>query len=407
MVFTSNAPAGRPSRIATRTLAALLICVFYVCPTPFAPAYRNGVAAAAPAPETETFWSVGYWTPWGAPPLPSSRITWKGLTHVVYAWALVRPDGSLDLETQRVSREAPALIAGARANNVKALLGVGQQYWAGQTTSLAEAAGSHRSILVNNIIDIVNRYGFDGVDLDWEPLDTARDGAILKKLASDLRSRLGGKTLSAAAIVTDYQFWGTAHAPFDRVSAMTYDLTGVWNPFSWHNAPLYSRSDSFPKSPPADATVWSVDLAVERFTRAGVPAARLNVGIPFFGYEWAGGGVTGPNQRWISEPRIRQLPYQSLTGLISPAIDRWDSSARVPYSVITSTRPSEVRFFTYDNEQSIAEKIRYAQSRRLGGWMIWELSGDYLPGQTPDQPLLNAIANERQTLNSSGAKAKP
>ena len=39
----------------------------------------------------------------------------------------------------------------------------------------------------------------------------------------------------ADAIVSDYRYWGSVTTYFDRINIMTYDLTGTWNPYSWHN----------------------------------------------------------------------------------------------------------------------------------------------------------------------------
>jgi chitinase len=325
-------------------------------------------------------WSQGYWTPWGNPGIPATAIEWGGLTHIVHAWALVRSDGSLDLDTQRISSDGPTLVSNAHANGVKALLGVGQPYWLGQTTNLQTAITNNRAGLVNNIINAMNAYGFDGVDLDWEPFSGSTNGGALQAFASDLRNRLGtAKTLSVAAIVNDYAFWGSVQGYFDRIGAMTYDLTGTWNPYSWHNAALYDT----------DGMVWSVDMAVRRFTAAGVPASKLSIGIPFFGYRWQGGGVTGPRQSWYATPSTQQIYYQGIAGQINGSNYRWDSSAAVPYLSMSD------QFWTYDNEQSVAEKVRYAQNKGLGGWIIWELFGDYFPNQSPNQPLLVAIKNAR------------
>jgi GH18 family chitinase len=320
-------------------------------------------------------WSVGYWTPWGSPALPPAAIEWGGVTHVVHAWALVNPDGTLDLTTQRVSTDGPVLIAAAHASGVKVLLGVAQMYWTGKTTYLQQAASANRTVLVNNIMNVVNTYGFDGVDIDWEPFSAGSNGPTMKLLAQDLRAQLGARSLSAAAIVTDYAYWGSVATYMDRIGVMTYDLTGTWNPYSWHNAALYDP----------DGMVWSVDLAVKRFTANGVPAAKLSIGIPFFGYRWTGGGITGPQQHWNSTPSVSQVYYNTFVSTINATNYRWDSQAKVPYLTGSSS------FLTFDDETSIAEKVNYAKAKGLGGWIIWELSGGYLPAQTPNQPLLKAI----------------
>ena len=342
-------------------------------------------------------WSVGYWTPWGTPRIPPERIEWGALTHVVYAWALVRPDGRLDLKTQELSTHARKLVSVAHAHDVEAVLGIGQSYWTGQTENLPEAARKHRSRLVDGIMDVVERYDFDGVDLDWEPFNPEKDGESMRLLAADLRQRLGKRTLSAAAIVTDYRFWGKAHSDFDRVAVMTYDLTGLWNPYSWHNSALYSPGGSsrIPISQPLESDVWSIDLAVRRFTQSGVPGGKLSIGLPFFGYEWSGGGISEPGQHWDRTPTIRQVTFQALDARINPASYRWDSEARVPYVSFSRPAAAGERFLTYDNEQSIVEKVRYAKSHRLGGWIIWELAGDYFPSRRPTQPLLTAVKNAK------------
>jgi chitinase len=334
-------------------------------------------------------WSLGYWTPGGNPPIPPSEIEWEGLTHVVHAWALVRPDGTLDLNTQRVSSDGPALIAEAHARGVKALLGIGQPYWLGQKTNLLLAATHHRTLLVDRIMKVVNTYGFDGVDLDWEPFDARTNGSAAKRFAAELRSRLGeSRTLSAAAIVTDYAYWGSVHSLFDRIGVMTYDLTGTWTPHSWHNAALYSPGDA----------VWSVDLAVRRFTAAGVPPGKLSIGIPFFGYVCTG-SVTAPRQPWRATS-CSQVSYQTLAASYNLASAMWDDLAKAPYLSLDRPGSKNDRFITFENERSIAEKVNYAKSRGLGGWIIWELSGDYFPSQRPDQGPLDAITNGIDTLPS-------
>lgn len=372
-----------------RKTASVLVLVFLILTSPVPGCALQSPDGSLDRPDSASTqrWSLGYWTPWGDPPIPPAEIEWSALTHVVYAWALVRPNGSLDLETQRIASEAPALIKNARVHGVKAILGIGQQYWSGQTTNFQSAITGNRAKLVDKIMDTVKAYGFDGVDLDWEPFNPSTNGRTMDEFAADLRDRLGdARTLSASVIITDYAYWGTAHGPFDRIGVMTYDMAGVWDPYSWHNAALYTP----PQSPGSSWLPWSVDLAVNRFLNAGVPAAKLSIGLPFFGYEWSGAGITRPGQRWTVKPDLRQLSYQLLFGsLDKKRTFHWDSVSRVPYL------SSRDRFISYDNEQSIAEKIEYVKSQRLGGWIIWALSGDYMPSKTPNQPLLHVIKDHR------------
>ena len=320
-------------------------------------------------------WSVGYYTPWGNPGCPISDIDMDALTHIVHWAAVVNADGTIDLNTQKASRDAPALISAAHAAGVKVLLGLIQTNWLGQTTSFQQAINTGRTVFVNNIMNVVNTYGYDGVDIDWEPFDALTNGTAMLSLAVDLRGRLGKNLLTADAIVTDYRYWGSIQEQLDRVNIMTYDLTGTWNYYSWHNAALYDT----------DGLVISVNRSVKQFLASGVPAAKLSIGIPFFGWQWTGGGITAPKQRWFSTPDLQQLYYQTFATTISQQISGWDPSARVPFLSGGNS------FLTYDNEQSVTEKVNYAKENNLGGWIIWELSGDYLPAQAQKHPLLTAV----------------
>jgi chitinase len=334
---------------------------------------------APPSPQ----WSTGYWNGWDS---PSSDIDWGALTHVIHWAALVNADGTLDMTTENEAATAPALIAAAHANGVQVLLDLNQPCWLGGCNNFQQAVTGNLSGFVNNILNVVNTYGYDGVDIDWEPFNAGANGAAMTSLLTALRKQLGTKTLVAAAIVSDNLFWASVQASLDRVNVMTYDQTGLGNPYSWHNAALYDH----------DGRVMSVNLAVQRFTASGVPAAKLGIGIPFYGWQWTGGGITGPLQYWTSTPQLSQMNYNRFAWQITSQNYNWDSFAQVPYLSNNAGYPS---FLTYDDAQSIAAKIHYAKANSLGGWIIWQISADYFPTQTPRHPLLAAVKSAMGTAS--------
>jgi chitinase len=320
-------------------------------------------------------WSVGYYTPWGNPGCPISEIDMSALTHIVHWVAIVNPDGTLDLNLQQATRDAPALIAAAHAGGVKVMLGLIQTTWLGHTMNFHNAVMTRRGDLVNNVMAVVDAYGYDGVNIDWEPFDMAVSGVAMRFLAADFRARLGTRILTADAVVNHSRYWGTVQELFDRINVMTYDLTGTWNPYSWHNAALYDT----------DGMVFSVDRAIKQYVANGTPAVKLNIGIPFYGWRWTGGGISGPKQRWSTMPDLRQVYYQTFAATLPQQGYGWDGSAKVPYASSFNT------FLTFDNEQSVTEKVNYVRANNLGGWIIWELSGDYMPQQAEKHPLLKAV----------------
>jgi chitinase len=67
----------------------------------------------------------------------------------------------------------------------------------------------------------------------------------------------------------------------------------------------------------------------------------------------------------------------------------WDEMSQAPYL----WNPEKQTFITYDDEESVTAKSRYALQRGLAGAMFWEYHGD------KDNRLLHAIY---RTLSAAG-----
>ena len=320
-------------------------------------------------------WSVGFWTSSG--PNPVSDIDWGGLTHIAHIGIQPRADSALTYlcawsfcSNSQFGGEATALIRAAHQNNVKVLLVVNNA-----SGELYSKAISHDiDKLVKQIMTVVRTYGYDGIDVDWE---NSVNWSQMELLLSSLRKSMGSRVLTVDAVSNDAGQWGSLQGYVDRVSVMTYDMAGTWNPYSWFNAALYGD--------PGDG-VWSVELAKVRMAKAGVPAAKLNIGIPFYGWMSLGGSVTGPRQTWKSTPpSLSQINYNRLASQYNLSTRIWDNAAQVPWVRIGNG------WITFDDARSITAKVSYARRNKLGGWVIWALDQDYFPSQTPRHPLLAAI----------------
>jgi PKD repeat protein len=321
---------------------------------------------AAPPPDNATQWSVSYHTPYDGSS-PVGDIDWAALTHVGDTALLVNSDGSLsDIRVDSV-----ALIAAAHANNVKVLLNI-----AGIQSGMASAVTYHLSTLVNNIISQVDTYGYDGVDIDWE---VDWNPATARPFFAAMRTALGSKLLTADAFENSYADYTNLHQYLDRVNVMTFSMGGTWNPYSWFNSPLYG---------PTPAVVDSIDLVRTRYLANGVPAAKLNIGIPFYGRMEIGGGITGPRQSYKSPfPSFSEIAYKDIVATYNISNSTRDAEARVPWIPITNG------WLNYDDAASVTEKVKYAIVNNLGGWIIWSIDKDYIANGTLKHPLLDAVKN--------------
>jgi chitinase len=167
----------------------------------------------------------------------------------------------------------------------------------------------------------------------------------------------------------------------DFINVMTYDYHSGSSTTGF-NSPLYgAKGDPTP--------VFNIDATMRRFLDAGVPANKLLLGIPFYGRGY--GGVASANDGLFQAATGRPTAWRdrdgdwsvlSQTRLRDPKYVRhWEPDARVPW-LYDSTSGTWV---SYDDPQSIGEKVRYVREHSLGGVMIWELGGD-------DGTLMRAIS---------------
>ena len=108
----------------------------------------------------------------------------------------------------------------------------------------------------------------------------------------------------------------------------------------------------------------SADEAIIRHTKGGIPAGKLVLGIPFYGYKKAEQGEQG-------EPTVAYR-HISQTASLANCTEKWDDIAKMPYLV---NAENEV-VFVYDNARSIGYKCEYLLQQGLLGAMYWEYNQD-------------------------------
>jgi chitinase len=138
-----------------------------------------------------------------------------------------------------------------------------------------------QAAFVTNLEALI-KSGYDGLDLDWEGgnLTTAQDQALETTLVQALRQKSPGILITLTAgyenenSLDDLSWYGKVAAQFDRINLMTYGMAGPWSGWrSWHSSALHWNNDS--------TTPTGIDASVKHYIAAGVPAAKLGIGIGF------------------------------------------------------------------------------------------------------------------------------
>jgi len=178
-------------------------------------------------------------------------------------------------------------------------------------------------------------------------------------------------------------FYGDVAPLFDQMNLMTYGMSGDWPGWdAWHSSALMGEGGTTPTS---------VSSSVDAYLAAGVPAAKLGIGIGFYGQCWR--GVTGPHQPLTGATYVADDNTMSYRHIVEdyPAAGRmYDSAANAAYlSYSPATGTPACSFVSYENETSIAAKGSYVAAHGLGGTILWTVNQGHLTDGT--DPVLDAV----------------
>jgi chitinase len=237
---------------------------------------------------------------------------------------------------------------------------------------------------------------FDGIDLDWE-FPKREDAANYEALVHEFRRQMDlyrpGLRLSIAVGPGPRMYPGVDMKAVsklaDQVAVMNYDYAGPWSKTTGIIAPLYTD--------PADPTApGSVDETIAAYRTAGVPGHKLLMGLPFYGYGWEQVGATNHGLYQAGQAIRSDRPYSFVQTQMAGSTLYRDQRTQAPWIFNGDT------FWTFEDPTSIRFKVDYAQHQRLGGVMIWELSGDM-----PDASLLSAAYHQLRAPEDAEETAEP
>lgn len=320
-------------------------------------------------------------------PLQPGQIDAHSLTRINYAFANIQ-DGRMVTGYPDDPGNLASLVALRKENPaLTILISVGGWLWSGNFSD-AVLTKESRERFVQSAMDFLILYHLDGLDIDWEYPGMPGAGHAFRGedkrnftlLVKELRARFDAETrksarrlyLTIAAGASDeflaHTEMGKVQRYVDTVNLMSYDYYEPGSgPISGHHAPLFTN--------PADPTKVSGDASVRAFERAGVPASKLLLGIPFYGHVW---GEVADREHGLYQPG-KPIPnaFAPYSLIESTMLDHgytryWDPVASVPYLY----NEDKHIFVTYEDAQSIAAKCNYVLTHRLGGVMFWDYSSD-------------------------------
>ncbi len=295
---------------------------------------------------------VGYFPTWQNFPNRINSIDLAKLTHLNIAFANPNASGAL-VVSGASNASVTTVVNASHARNVKVLLSIGGAGAPGNNYRTAFSNSTNMTNFVNSCVNYAVTYNLDGIDVDIEgdvlnggTITAAQYQSFVTQLAAGLHAR--NKIMTAA--LADWfgnNVTNAAAAQFDFINIMTYDgaLPGTGDQAGQH-ASYQFVLNSF--------NYWK--------NTKGVPASKLNIGLPFYGYAW--GSYT--NQQGSNSYADIVAKYPGAEN-----VDQIGSGGNAVY---------------YNGIPTIKQKTAFA-IQNGSGVMIWELSQD-APGS---KSLLTAI----------------
>mmetsp|Transcript_33557 Transcript_33557/g.58915 ORF Transcript_33557/g.58915 Transcript_33557/m.58915 type:complete len:735 (-) Transcript_33557:86-2290(-) len=276
------------------------------------------------------------------------------------------------------------------------------------------ASEAKRQHFASQCVELIEAYGFDGIDIDWEypgyedhsgtPADTINFTLLLQAVRSaldtlgDTRGKFYGLTaaLPCGPDKIDMINIDQIMDILTELNLMTYDMHGAWDELTGTNAPMFDQGWT-------DTTKrWSVHGCVNTYVESGVPLSKINIGLPFYGrsYQKATGmkqfhgGVDDINYH-LDEGSPQ---YFNIVNELKRMTTYRHEKTETQYAVFNDGNRGLV---SYDDPRAICEKVGYANERGMHGFLIWEISGDMIDNGNSQisTPLIDATIKKIQNPN--------
>ncbi|KAL5041333.1 hypothetical protein BDW71DRAFT_201451 [Aspergillus fruticulosus] len=332
---------------------------------------------------------IGYYEAWNyqrpCDNILPSNIDVEPWTHLYYAFAGINSETS-EIETVYAKDDTfiPEFVAlKKKKSSLKTFISVGGWDLGGEIFSDMCSYPGTRSAFVNSVVSFMEKWGFDGVDIDWEyPASSDRGGkdADTKNfvtLLKELKEACGDTYGISVTLPSSYWYLKN----FDVVSMadyvdwfnfMSYDIHGTWD----GTVIGYMKKAN---------SMEEISDGLDLLWRNDIDPSKVLLGLGFYGRSFTladsscdtpgcafdssayGSGGAAPGECTQTSGILSDYEISRIISEYDPTV-LYDESAGVNW--ITW---NENQWVSFDNGKTLKQKADFANSLCLGGLFSWAL----------------------------------
>lgn len=290
---------------------------------------------------------------------------------IIYcAFIMFNSDGTLQKNASVLANIEYSVLPKAKEKGIYTVLSLGG---GGSEPSSAFAAvtkdAEKRKILIDNIINLINTYGFDGVDVDWETPTSSQSKyftLFIKELNAAVKNNNPHHLVTAAIGGGRWQppryDLTNSNKYLDFINVMTYSMSSS---SGYYQNALYTRTGYHNTELKVGGTLasCSIDESLTIYNNLGVPNNKLIFGLAFYGTR-----QYNSEGRWVSNGSVDYTTIKKQYLSDPDYTYYYDEKAQVPYLVSSDKKT----FISFDDPKSIAAKCNYVKNNNCAGVMYWE-----------------------------------
>ncbi|MBO4622630.1 MAG: InlB B-repeat-containing protein, partial [Bacilli bacterium] len=315
-----------------------------------------------------------------------SDYTVENLDIVYVAFAYPRDDGSV--ETSSISSYLNDFVARCHAHGTYVVLSLQEHEDAnaenGDAFSYISASAELRAIFNANLIDIINTYHLDGIDMDWEHPEVGEESQytdLMRDLYAAIKANNKYHLLTTATSGADKytRFNLTESIQYiDYINLMTYDL---------HSSSRTQFTSALVQGGEGKS-YRGIDQTYDNYVNTlHMPTNKLILGIAFYGliyHETDGIYTSAPRE--LTEKKAYSYIYDNYISQVNGSTIQklWDDLAKGYYVYDSENRICA----TFDDPASIDCKVKQAHDWGFAGVMYWR------DGQDRGDELVTAMVNK-------------